>query len=102
MNALVKGGVLKNCVQMGKYLVKSLEGLKKKFAFIREIRGKGLLIGVELAIDGTKIAEACMNEGLLLNCMATKVLRFAPPLTITKREIDHAVSMLEAVLASQT
>jgi acetylornithine/N-succinyldiaminopimelate aminotransferase len=101
MDALVKGGVLKNCVQMGKYLVKSLEALKKRFSFIREIRGKGLLIGVELAIDGGKIAETCMQEGLLLNCTASKVLRFAPPLTITKREIDRAIALLEKVLARQ-
>jgi acetylornithine/succinyldiaminopimelate/putrescine aminotransferase len=101
MEALVKGGVLKNCVQMGKYLVRSLEGLKKRFPFIREIRGKGLLIGVELTIDGGAIAESCMQNGLLLNCTASKVLRFAPPLTITKREIDRAVAILEAVLARQ-
>jgi len=101
MNALVKGGVLKNCVQMGKYLVKSLEAIKKRFPFIREIRGKGLLIGVELTIDGSKIAETCMQEGLLLNCTASKVLRFAPPLTITKREIDHAMAILEKVFARQ-
>ncbi len=101
MNALVKAGVLKNCVQMGKYLVKSLEALKKRFPFIREIRGKGLLIGVELTIDGNKIAETCMQEGLLINCTASKVLRFAPPLTITKREIDRAAAILEKVLARQ-
>jgi acetylornithine/N-succinyldiaminopimelate aminotransferase len=86
---------------MGKYLIKSLEAMKKRFPFIREIRGKGLLIGVELTIDGSKIAETCMEEGLLLNCTASKVLRFAPPLTITKREIDHAMAILEKVFARQ-
>jgi acetylornithine/succinyldiaminopimelate/putrescine aminotransferase len=84
---------------MGKYLTKSIEGLKKRFPFIREVRGKGLLVGVELTIDGGKIAESCMQNGLLLNCTAAKVLRFAPPLTITKREIDRAVAILETVLA---
>src|SRR5918993_6133437 len=54
---LLKTGALKNCVQMGKYFVKGLEALKKRFSFIRDIRGKGLLIGVELEIDGIKIAE---------------------------------------------
>jgi acetylornithine/succinyldiaminopimelate/putrescine aminotransferase len=101
MTALLKGGVLKNCVQMGKYLARSLEGLKKRFPFIREVRGKGLLIGVELTIDGSPIAESCMQQGLLLNCTASKVLRFAPPLTITKREIDQALGILESVLARQ-
>src|SRR6266550_8282649 len=101
MAALLRNGVLKNCVQMGKYLVKGLEALKKRFSFMREIRGKGLLIGVELTIDGSKIADACMQEGLLINCTASKVLRFAPPLTITKREIDRGLAILETVLARQ-
>ena len=101
MNALIKNGVLKNCVQMGKYFVRSLEALKKRLPFIREIRGKGLLLGIELTIEGNKIAEACMQEGLLINCTASKVLRFAPPLTITKREIDRGLAILENVLARQ-
>ncbi len=98
---LLKSGALKNCVQMGKYFVKGLEALKKRFSFIRDIRGKGLLIGVELEIDGSKIAEACMLEGLLMNCTAAKVLRFVPPLTIKKSEIDRGLAILGTVLARQ-
>ncbi len=98
---LLKSGALKNCVQMGKYFVKGLEALKKRFPFIREIRGKGLLIGVELEIEGSKIVDACMLEGLLMNCTAAKVLRFVPPLTIKKNEIDRGLSILEKVLARQ-
>jgi predicted acetylornithine/succinylornithine family transaminase len=101
MHALVNGGVLKNCVQMGKYFVKGLEALKKHFPCIRQIRGKGLIIGVELDREGAKIADACMQEGLLLNCTAAKVLRFVPPLTITKKEIDRGLAILEKVLARQ-
>ncbi|HEX9454386.1 MAG TPA: acetylornithine transaminase [Candidatus Binatia bacterium] len=101
MNALVKGGVLKNCVQMGKYFVKGFEALKRRYPFIRQIRGKGLIIGVELDMEGSKIAEACMHEGLLLNCTAAKVLRFVPPLTITKKEIDRALAIVEKVFARQ-
>lgn len=98
---LLKSGALKNCVQMGKYFVKGLEALKKRFPFIREIRGKGLLIGVELEIEGNKIVDACMLEGLLMNCTAAKVLRFVPPLTIKKKEIDRGLGILEKVLARQ-
>jgi acetylornithine/succinyldiaminopimelate/putrescine aminotransferase len=101
MNALVKGGVLKNCVQMGKYFVKGLEALKKRFSFMRQIRGKGLIIGVELDCEGAKIADQCVQEGLLVNCTAAKVLRFAPPLTLTKKEIDRGLAILERVLARQ-
>ena len=94
-------GALKNCVQMGKYFVKRLEALQKRFSFIREIRGKGLMIGVELEIDGSKIAESCVEEGLLLNCTVLKVLRFVPPLTIKKNEIDRGLDILEKVFARQ-
>jgi len=101
MHALLPGGVLKNCAQMGKYFVKGLEALKKRFSFIREIRGKGLIIGVELEIEGSKIADGCMEAGLLMNCTAYKVLRFVPPLTIKKNEIDRGLAILEKVLARQ-
>ncbi|MGH7810597.1 MAG: aspartate aminotransferase family protein, partial [Candidatus Binatia bacterium] len=101
MNALVKGGVLKNCVQMGKYFVKGLEALKKRFSFVRQIRGKGLILGIELDCEGAKIADQCVQEGLLVNCTAAKVLRFAPPLTLTKKEIDRGLAILERVLARQ-
>jgi predicted acetylornithine/succinylornithine family transaminase len=101
MHTLLHGGALKNCVKMGKYFVKGLEALKKRFSFIREIRGEGLILGVELEIDGNKIAEACLQEGLLLNCTAYKVLRFVPPLIIKKNEIDRGLDILEKVLARQ-
>lgn len=101
MHTLVHGGALKNCVQMGKYFVKRLEDLKNRFSFVREIRGKGLIIGVELEIEGGKIADACMHEGLLMNCTASRVLRFVPPLTIKKKEIDRGMDILESVFARQ-
>ncbi len=101
MNTLLKGGVLKNCVKMGKLFVQGLEKLQQRFAFVRGIRGKGLLLGLELEMEGAKIVEACMAEGLLLNCTAYKVLRFVPPLTITPKEIGRGLSILEKVFARQ-
>jgi predicted acetylornithine/succinylornithine family transaminase len=95
------GGALKNCLQMGQYFVKGLEALQKRFSFIREVRGKGLMIGMELEIEGGKVADSCMQEGLLLNCTAYKVLRFVPPLTIKRNEIDRGLDILEKVLARQ-
>jgi acetylornithine/N-succinyldiaminopimelate aminotransferase len=101
MMQILLNGALKNCVQMGKYFVKRLEALQKRFSFVREIRGKGLMIGMELEIDGSKIAEICVEEGLLLNCTVLKVLRFVPPLTIKKNEIDRGLDILEKVFARQ-
>jgi acetylornithine/N-succinyldiaminopimelate aminotransferase len=101
MKTLLEGGVLKNCVAMSKLFVQGLERLKERFSFVRAIRGKGLILGLELEIEGAKIVEACMQEGLLLNCTAYKVLRFVPPLTIKKTEIERGLAILQKVLAAR-
>jgi predicted acetylornithine/succinylornithine family transaminase len=99
MQTLLKGGLLKKSVQTGKYLAQHLEKFKEKFSFVRGVRGKGLILGLELEIEGAKIVDDCMKEGLLLNCTAYKILRFVPPLTITTKEIDHGLAILAKVLA---
>jgi predicted acetylornithine/succinylornithine family transaminase len=99
MKTLLSGGVLRNCAKMSKLFIGGLQRLCERFPFARGVRGKGLLLGLELDMDGTKIVDGCMQEGLLLNCTASKVLRFAPPLTITAREIERGLAILEKVLA---
>ena len=101
MKALLEGGVLQNCAKMSRLVVQGLHHLKERFSFVRSIRGKGLILGLELEMEGTKVVEACMQEGLLLNCTAYKVLRFVPPLTITQKEIERGLAILETVLARQ-
>ncbi len=101
MRTLLKGGALKNCVKMGKIFSQGLQKLVERFSFVRGVRGKGLILGLELEVEGTKTVHACMEEGLLLNCTATKVLRFVPPLTITESEIRRGLAILEKVLARQ-
>ena len=101
MKTLLKGGVLKNCTKMEKVFVRGLSELKDRFSFVKNIRGKGLILGLELEIEGAKIVDACMEEGLLINCTAYKVLRFVPPLTITQKEIQHGLAILDKVLARQ-
>jgi predicted acetylornithine/succinylornithine family transaminase len=101
IQSLLKGGALKNCVKMGKTFVDGLGRLRDRFPFVKGIRGKGLMLGLELEMEGTKIVEACMQEGLLINCTAYKVLRFVPPLTIKQKEIERGLGILEQVLARQ-
>jgi predicted acetylornithine/succinylornithine family transaminase len=101
MHTLLKGGALKNCVKMSKIFTQALHKLKERFSFVRAVRGRGLILGLELEMDGAKIVETCMADGLLLNCTANKVLRFAPPLTITAKEITRGLAILETVLARQ-
>ncbi|HEU4344514.1 MAG TPA: aspartate aminotransferase family protein [Candidatus Binatia bacterium] len=101
MKTLLKGGVLKNCVKMAKVFADGLQQLKDRFAFVRSVRGKGLMLGLELEMEGAKIVEACVKNGLLLNCTAATVLRFVPPLTITEKEIARGLAILDKVLARQ-
>ncbi|NJD56085.1 MAG: acetylornithine transaminase [Nitrospirae bacterium] len=95
---LEDGFVLDQCKRMGKYFKKRLEELKKDFPeIIMEIRGMGLLIGMELVRDCAPIVTACMERGMLINCTSGNVLRFMPPLIVTEKEIDSLVDVLEQV-----
>lgn len=101
LKTIVQRGVLKNCVQMGRLLASGLQDLKNRFSFIREVRGRGLIVGMELDHDGSEIVKDCLKAGLLINCTAQRVLRFLPPLTVEKKEIERGISILEKVLASR-
>ncbi len=94
---IVEQGVLENCIKMGEYFKNGLEELKKKFSFIKDIRGKGLILGMELDFAGDKIVMKCMEKGFLINCIQEKVLRFIPPLIIKKEEIDMLLECLDSV-----
>ncbi|OIO33142.1 MAG: aspartate aminotransferase family protein [Candidatus Omnitrophica bacterium CG1_02_40_15] len=96
--AIQKEGLLSNTVKMAGYLIERLNELKKKKAVIKEIRGKGLMIGVELTIPGKDIVEKCFKEGLLINCTHDKVLRIMPGMIVTKKQIDKAVQILEKAM----
>jgi acetylornithine/succinyldiaminopimelate/putrescine aminotransferase len=95
---LEDGFILDNCRRMGDYLRNGLEGLKREFpSIIADIRGKGLIIGMELTRECKTIATACMERGVLVNCTGGNVLRFIPPLIVTEKEINHLLDVLEAV-----
>ena len=98
MNVLLNDGVLDNCRQMGDYLRQKLEGMKQRYDFIKEVRGLGLILGMQLDIDGADIVSTALERGLLINCTVGTVLRFLPPLTVTKEEIDEAMEILEGIL----
>lgn len=99
IKTLLQGGALKNCVRMGKVLFQGLLSLKERFPLIREVRGKGLILGMELEQEGNKVVEECLRAGLLINCTAHRVLRFLPPLTVRRQDIDRGLAILEKVLA---
>jgi acetylornithine/succinyldiaminopimelate/putrescine aminotransferase len=99
MDYILKQDICSHVKQMGEYFITKLQGLAKKYpATISDIRGKGLMIGMALKINGAEIVNECLLNGLLINCTAGNVLRFLPPLIITKEEIDGAVNILEGVI----
>jgi len=99
VRALLEEGVLENAVAMGAYLTERLEGLKVRFPVITEVRGIGLLIGAQLSIPGADIVKKALEQGLLINVAQERVLRFVPPLIVTKGEIDEMIGILEGILA---
>lgn len=99
VETILKDGVLDNVVEVGHYFKEKLNALKEKYPFVQEVRGRGLILAVELTISGGEMVEKCLKEGLLINCTQGKVLRFLPPLTIGREEVDEAMAILEKVMA---
>jgi predicted acetylornithine/succinylornithine family transaminase len=98
LNKLLEKGVLENVRTQGKYLRDKLIELKVKFEMIIDVRGYGLMLGIELNCLVKDIVKECMNKGLLLLGAGENVLRFVPPLIIGKSEIDEGLEILEGVL----
>ncbi|MGA3207112.1 MAG: acetylornithine transaminase [Syntrophales bacterium] len=98
LETIMKDGFLENVRKVGSYFLKRLNELKKKSSIIKEIRGRGLIIGIDISIEGSPIVNACMDRGLLMNCTGGSVLRFVPPLTITEKDVDAAVAILGEVI----
>ena len=96
--AIEQEKLLKNSQKMGEYILAKLQLWSKTFPIIKEIRGLGLMLGIELSIAGKPIVEKCLARGLLINCTHENVLRLMPALNISKNEIDKALSILEQVL----
>jgi acetylornithine/N-succinyldiaminopimelate aminotransferase len=95
---LEDGFILDQCNRMSAYLIENLRELNDKFPkLIKEIRGKGLLVGMELTMDGDMIVRECLEKGVLINCTAGNVLRFIPPLIVQKKDIDRLIDKLQEV-----
>ncbi len=95
LRGIQKDKVLNNCQKMGEYLLERLIVLKNTYPVIKEVRGLGLMLGVELNIEGKQIVQSAMQRGLLINCTHDKVLRLMPALNVSKKEIDKAVDILK-------
>jgi acetylornithine aminotransferase/acetylornithine/N-succinyldiaminopimelate aminotransferase len=87
-----------NAARVGKYFLDRLQGLRAAYPVIRSVRGKGLILGMEVAVPARGIVAACMERGLLVLTAGDNVVRFVPPLILTEADVDQAVTVLEAAL----
>ncbi|MHC4756177.1 MAG: acetylornithine/succinylornithine family transaminase, partial [Planctomycetota bacterium] len=90
IEAIDEENLLNNAVELGKYTQEKLNQLKQKHSVIDHVRGVGLMIGIQLTGPGAKIVEKCLDKKLRINCTHDTVLRFMPPMTVTKEQIDQA------------
>ncbi|MFB3917574.1 MAG: aspartate aminotransferase family protein [Terriglobales bacterium] len=102
LDTIEREGLLNHVVAMGNYFKSQLESLKTKHACIKEVRGLGLMLCIDL--DSADLAKAAarqmLERGVIINRTHDTVLRFLPPYIIEKQHVDHAVKVLDAVLAS--
>ena len=99
--AIEAKGLLENVRKMGMILKKRLESLKRTHRMIREVRGRGLMVGVELSRPGKPVVDAARAQGLLINVTQEKVLRVMPPLTVRVEQVEEAMAILERALGTE-
>ena len=91
--------LLERASSMGRRLAAGIERLAAENPVVRDVRGLGLLLGVDLTIEAAPVSTACRERGLLLNAVQPRTLRLAPPLTVSASEVDAALLILREVLA---
>ncbi|MCL4524295.1 MAG: aspartate aminotransferase family protein [Acidobacteria bacterium] len=99
LNTLEKEKLLANVRARGEQLRAGLEKLKSKFDFVKEVRGEGLIAGMELTIEGAAITQEALRRGVIINCTHERTLRFLPPFIVTSKQVNDFLAALERVLA---
>ena len=98
-SAIEKERLLQNAEQMGAYLKSKLVALKEKYPLIKEVRGIGLMLGMELDRPGADAVNRARAKGFLINCTQDRILRIMPAMTVTKRLIDRGAQILDQVFS---
>ncbi|MCG6535242.1 MAG: aspartate aminotransferase family protein, partial [Syntrophales bacterium LBB04] len=99
LHVLLKDGILENSREMGLYFLTKLDYIKKRHSVIKAVRGKGLMVAMELDGSGDEVVLSCLKKGLLINCTNGNILRFVPPLIISKNDIDNAAYILNEAIS---
>ena len=100
MKYVIEKDVAGNAKRIGQYLMEKLEGLKGKYSFITEVRGRGLLVAIEFNSEiGQNVLMDCLDKGLLVNKVKPNAIRLMPPLIIGRKEVDEAIGILDSVFS---
>lgn len=99
IEAILNDKLVENSEKMGCYFIEKLSQLAKKYSIIKEVRGKGLMIGMQLSIDiAVEMKDKCFDKGYLVGNVGKNILRVLPPLIVTKEDIDGLVGVLDSIL----
>ena len=101
LEILLSEGIIQECRNKGSYLMARMQELQARHKLIKEVRGRGLLVGVELNREAAVIIARAMKRGLLIASAGPNVLRFVPPLIATKQDIDQATAILDEVFKEE-
>lgn len=102
MDVMLEEGFLGRVEELAAYFMARLNELKEAQPLVKEVRGLGLMVGMEIDGDGNAVAAYCQGRGLLVNCIGGKVIRFLPPLIVEEEQIDVAVKVVEEALLQQS
>ncbi len=99
IEAIEEDNLLQAAAEIGQYAQDKLRSLKDKHPIIDHVRGIGMMIGIQLTRPGAAIVAACLEKGLRINCTHDTVIRFMPPMTATREQIDEAIDIFDSVLS---
>lgn len=102
LGIISQSGFLTRVKETGAYLAGRLGELKAKYPFVKEVRGRGLMVGMELGIPGSPFVQKCLDAGVVINCTHDSVLRFVPPLIAGEAEVDQLIGVLDGIFNKET
>ncbi|OCL27191.1 acetylornithine aminotransferase [Orenia metallireducens] len=101
LNIILNNKILDNVKDVGSYFYNRLSDLKEKYDFIKDLRGMGLILGLELEIEAKDIVNKVIDNGILVLTAGKNVLRFLPPLVITIEDVDKVIGVLEEIFSEK-
>jgi acetylornithine/succinyldiaminopimelate/putrescine aminotransferase len=98
LNTIEEENLLENIRDRGVQLLAGLEHIAARFDYVNEIRSEGLMIGIDLAVEGREYVAAALRRGLIINCTNDHVIRLLPPFIVTERQVQDFLKIFGAVL----